>query len=424
MGLGLSVVSALPQRGLLRRVPPPQRVIEELVAAAAIFAGRQPDPLGGWYWASPGEDTLHINLFSGEENVVLRVVDDRLECTAKTSSAGPGYHAHVLELLEHLGVQLELEWREEEEGGDETGFFKKRAFPELQLEMANWLRQVARQTRDQADRFTPPLLLALSTDFRPRSSALAVSQMGEWSRAWIERVAGAADTELLDLAGQFFPWWEEGVTARVLRGLALSRCWVDLRWMVPDDERERDLCRSVLECFTRARSLDPSVALPDEAIAELQALLAPAAEHRKPGPEGLGFRRRPMLRPLTGGWGIEVPGYFAEWLEDDGGTQVFSFGGRKVRGSSMSLESKRPMTPVEILGAMRANDGEAALPLNSPRLAGKYTCTRGEGDEWVLRASVAKSDGACIVSIEFPGEADRTWAENVAKTITAGAFGS
>jgi hypothetical protein len=240
----------------------------------------------------------------------------------------------------------------------------------------------------------------------------------------MERVAGAADAELLDLAGQFFPWWEQGVTARVLRGLALSRCWVDLRWTAPDDKRELDLCRSVLECFTRARSLDASIALPDGDIAELKALLAPAAEHREPAPDGIGFRRRPMLRPLTGGWGIEVPGYFAESLEDDGGTQVFAFGGRTVRGSSMSLETKRSMTPVEILGTMRANDGEAALQLNSPRLAGKYTCTRGEGDEWVLRASVAKNDGTCIVSIEFPGEADRTWAESVATTITAGAFGS
>jgi hypothetical protein len=425
MGLGLSLVADVPRRGLLRRAPTQDQLFQDLAVAVGEFAGHQPSPLKDWHRSSSSDGVLYVNLLPCEENVEFRFADGRLTCEAKTSTAGPGYHAYLVDVLDSLRDRLGLDWRSEADAEDETGYLGHRAFPRLQAAMAGWLRGLGRHLCKHGEEMNSPLLLGMSLDFRPVTEAFAASQMGVWPREWFERLVAADEAELGRMAERFFPWWERGVTAKTLRGLGLARSWVDLRWVVPADDDERRLNESVLDCFIRAREQDRGLELPDMEVHELAALLAPDAPLRAPRIEGVGFRRRGMSLPIPGGWSIDLPGYYGAQLEDDGETQVYWSTGRTVRASSLSFTAKTPRTPAEVLGAAAAQKGELPLALCSGGLAGKYTYSAAEdGDGFVVTAKVAKKDGLCIVTIQFDDEADRAWAEAAAASIRAGTFGA
>lgn len=424
MGLGLSVVAEVPRRGLLRGTPTREQLFQDLAEAVAEFARRQPSPLREWQRSWVSDDVLYVTLAPVEENVEFRLADGHVACAAKTSTAGPGYHAHLVDVLDALRDRLGLAWRSGADGEDETGYLGHRAFPRLQAAMAGWLVALSRHLCEQPRGTVSAFLLGMSLDFRPVTEAFAASHMGEWPREWFERVVTADEPEVGRLAEQFFPWWERGVTARTLRGLGLARSWVDLRWVVPDGDDERRLCESVLGCFVRARELDRGVALPEAEVHELAALLAPDAPLRAPRVGGIGFRRRSMSRPFPGGWSIDLPGYYGEQMENDGETQVYWFSGRTVRGSSVSFRAKTLRTPAEVLGAVSAEKGELSLPLASPELAGKYTCSAAKDEDgFVLTAQVAKQNGLCFITICFDEESDRAWAEAAVASVRAGTFG-
>jgi len=84
-------------------------------------------------------DVLYLELHPAEEDVRFFVDDhDYLICSARTSSAGPGYHAFLVELLEMIQGPAKISWiwdDEEKEFMDETTYFSKRDFNTLQMEM-------------------------------------------------------------------------------------------------------------------------------------------------------------------------------------------------------------------------------------------------------------------------------------------------
>jgi hypothetical protein len=396
--------------------------LRDVADAITAHVHDQPSPLKDWYTSSASDGVLYVTLLPCEESVEFRVANGRILCQAKTSTAGPGYHAYLVDVLDALRVGLGLDWRSGDDAQDETEYLSHRVYSRLQAAMADWLRQLGRHLCERADGASP-LLLGMSIGFRPVTSAFAASQMGEWPREWFERVVAADEAELARLAERFFPWWERGLTPMTLRGLALARSWVDLRWVPPEDDDERRLCESILDCFTRARELDRDLELPGTEVQELAALLAPDATLRAPRPEGIGFMRRDMALPFPGGWSIDLPGHYRSELEDDGKTQVYWFGGRTVRGSSLSFAPKTPRTPEQLLGPASPEKGELPLSLGCDGLAGKYTYSAAQdGEGFVLTAQVAKHDGLCIISIYLEDEADRAWAESAAASVRASIF--
>jgi hypothetical protein len=95
MGLGLNLLAAVP-RGGLRRQPGREAIFESITKTVNEFARRQPAPLSDWTWAATQGDVLHVSLFPVEEDIEFSVDSQRVTCSAKTSTAGPGYHAHVI----------------------------------------------------------------------------------------------------------------------------------------------------------------------------------------------------------------------------------------------------------------------------------------------------------------------------------------
>jgi hypothetical protein len=431
MGLGLSFKTSLAklggkERGLLgalglqRGVDHPLAALE---AEARAFASESPAPLCDWYSASVGRESATITLFPSEEPIELSVAETFVVCSAKTSTAGPGYHAHVVSLFDRWQQKLGAAWIPAEDGepGDEAGYFVERDFDALQVAMTHWLRGLSKMLME--DRFEEVANLSIGMPMngpRPETNAFATSTMGEWPRSFFARIASGDDEVCEREASRFFPWWDEGVTRENLHAFALCRAWLDLRWIGggPDDEPDEwQLASQVVSAYQRGVSRDPATSALPELDALASALRTPA-EPRVPLETGIGFRRRAMIHVLPGGWTVSAPGYFSR-LDEDDGTTVLYFIDRTIRVSSFRFDGDPPLSPEALLQSMEELAGAERLELAKPHLSARMK--RYYSDEescHVVEAHVAKAGGLCFVSIYYEDAADAGWACAVAASIT------
>src|ERR1044071_3478953 len=109
MGLGLFLrTSVLGQREA--PTPTGDALLERIVDLGDAYSRRDPDCLGVWYQGKAGDGRASVLLFPIEEPLELWLGEDRLWCSAKTSTAGPGYHAHVVEFLDLIAEDLGVGW--------------------------------------------------------------------------------------------------------------------------------------------------------------------------------------------------------------------------------------------------------------------------------------------------------------------------
>ncbi len=281
---------------------------------------------------------LYVQLHPAEEPVEFILDGGMIVAAAKTSSAGPGYHAWLVDLLEEVGRRVDVPWNWADQGngeGDGTGFHDSYDFTSLQASMADWLVELARSVLIKGDHAEHPIALSLPVGDMVLGDAFAVSGTGSWSREWFESITGSDDAVRLQAADAFFPAWHPRDDARYWRGCGLALCWYPMRWVQPADLTEETLYKAALGCFAKAHEMNPTIDLPEPEIREIWSLLAREGADRPPAPNGIGFRRGVMLRELPGGWSAHVPGYFATEHRDDGATTVFSFGDRSVQGTAM-----------------------------------------------------------------------------------------
>jgi hypothetical protein len=250
----------------------------------------------------------------------------------------------------------------------------------------------------------------------------AMSNLGFWSRGWFETFTLASEEARRSEAARFFPWWNRAMDARFWLNLALALAWTEVPWHVPADEAEQDLFRLVLGCIEKAQGLDPSIPVPGREIAELRELLESSDYGRAPGPEGIGFRRYPMRRALTGGWTLKLPGYYYDALEDHDTTQTYWWNGRSVRGSSLSFK-RAPDSPPPNLSELLGKDASSgpALTFSEGGQVGRATFERRSNDEdgeyCVLHGRMATTTQLCHVTICYDDEADAPWAEDCWRSI-------
>ncbi len=410
MGLGLELSAPLPGGA--------DRLLADVEAASRGIAEELGDPVSRWQWSSVSEGRLYLSLCPFEENVEFWIGDGRLHVSARTSGAGPGYHQLVVGLLDRLRADPGLAWEEDDERVDETGYFAARDEAALRTAMARQVRSVARVLIDRFDDSATSIQLGFPVGGdAPQREAFAISPLGEWPRAWFEELATADLEEAEARAREFLPWWEAAPGADDLRKLGLAWCWTEVGWVAPADERETAACETALACFDRARALDPEVAVPEWEIAELRRLLR-GGEEAPPRESGIGFRRTEMLRPLTGGWTVRLPGYYHAQYEAEDSAQVYWFGGRSVRGASWSFD--RRSSPTEVLDALSDTREAAELALPHEHLAARFSSEWDDDHEvHALSLYVARRDGLCLVTVTHADDEDADWALDVGRSVVA-----
>jgi hypothetical protein len=369
------------------------------------------------------EGALEVLLHPAEEPLNFSLKENgALLCSAKTSTAGPGYHAYVVEWLEQLGRVCKLDWQwAPEGGGDETGYCRHRDMERLQAEMTRQLLGIVKIVVDHKADYKN-LMLGMPVGFPcVLGNHCAISSMGFWDADWFDAFANGDEAQRLDLSRAFFPWWSEGRNAEFWERLGRVLLWVGVPWHVPESEAEILASKLPLECFERARKLSPGVRAPETELSELRCLLGDNAPQRPPHPEGIGFRRRMMLRPLVANWTIELPGYWYDEMQEDGKAQAYWFGDRTVRGSALSYNPKddKPRTAADTLSILGVPPADA-VHFKRGHIKGYASISRecdDGNDYFMLTGYAAAPDNICVVTICYDDPADKEWAFETWKTV-------
>jgi len=388
-----------------------------------------------------GQPCLMVSFHPGAEDIVLTLRADAapgtigLAASAVTSTAGPGYHAHVCEMLHALGAAFDVAWDPEDprgETGDETGYFHTKNRRALEDAAARWLQTLAGRVREVAADGNTGIALSMPEGREYTHDGLVTTPMGPRDAGWL-------DATCLDGRSGFdvFPWAEAGTGAGYLRGRALVRMWADVHWRAPGDDDEREMLEEIVALLEAAYRDDPERTYPWREWAEILALLgrdsilATRAQLRAetaPLTPPIGYRRRDVRVTLSGGWSMVVPGSLAEAWDERGTWSGFDRD-RTIWFTSFSLKAERdagaqksqvlPATAEETLAGLPPLDGETTTYL-SGGIRGIAALGRGSesGVEMQqLRAYAALPANAAVLTVCFGTDAERAWAYDVWRSL-------
>ncbi len=100
MGLSIRTGMKPNKRFFFKRSESFQDLLHRLASSINIYLAEK--HLEAVSYITMGKETMLVGLHPAEEEVGFYVDQGYLVCAAKTSSAGPGYHAFVIEMLDEL----------------------------------------------------------------------------------------------------------------------------------------------------------------------------------------------------------------------------------------------------------------------------------------------------------------------------------
>jgi hypothetical protein len=349
MGLGLYTKASLTVGKQILTGRPRTLTADDLQKACNDFlAGTPLDEFKSFDELWDGKPGFSLGFHPAEEGIDFHLEGTDVFVAAKTSSAGPGYHAFSVSLLEHLQATLQITWQfggENDEFQDEAGYWHDRDAARLQETFANFMAQLFRMCLDKRKEGASAFRLGMPVDFgvvlpeQELRTIGAFTQLGPFGWTEIERGASTKANERDAVAARYFPWWEQGFGADFHAKLGLLDMWMHQAWTTPSDERERKHMQRALGWFATARKLDPAMVLPDLAIAELGRLARSTEQPVLSQPGLIGYRRQLMPLPLTGHWRVTVPGCLSEIPTEDTGKVIYAVSNFQVFGSSYRLSA-------------------------------------------------------------------------------------
>jgi hypothetical protein len=436
MGVGLYLTGTFPGSGDSSRE-------EWLAEVAAWLEGHEEEPLMVCqHGANDAEQpTLFLQIHPCAEDVEISVPELGVcVVAAKTSTAGPGYHIFLCDLLRALGGQFNVEWDapDGDDAGDETGYFFERDAAKVRKEMLTWLSAISsvvvENCKDSGDVGVRMVSMPMQRSYPDQADIL--TPLGPRAPAWFETLVEAPQRGI-----EFFPWWPEGVGAGFFLGRTLCRMWQEVRWRTPITDNEGELLMDVHLDLERALHLDPQAPLPWREWAELleyineyfgyvefehedtqEGEIQRRAAETAPGPQPIGYRRGRVTVTLTGGWSLTIPGHFAEEWEESGETWSAWHGGRTIWFTSWSVsgENDEDLGPQEILDGRPWPDRGEILHHRDGDLLGRAVFLPYEEDGqtlWNLKGYSAVAGNFALCNVYLQDENDRDWAIEIWKTL-------
>jgi hypothetical protein len=373
-----------------------------------------------------GNPLLVVRLHPGAEDIqIVSSGRSRLTVLAKTSSAGPGYHVHVCDVLKRLGDELGIAWdppNPEEGTGDEIGYFHTGDRACVADAMLNGLDLSVRNLLSYLDMGARDMAIALGTDVGFHHDGVIATPMGPRDRAWLNAVARDARRGI-----DIFPWWDAGFGAPYYLSRALCQMWTDVRWRPPLTEPEARVLGSVADSLARAYEIGPTIDYPwrewqeileylgvdDPITAEVARMAA-----NLPDSPRIGYRRRDVTAKFPGGWSITIPGSFAGNWSDSGSVWCGWEDSRTVWFRSVSFCCDGEV-PDEILDFRPWPAGEI-MHYRPGSLVSK-ACLGRESEEgksfWRLTARAVAKGSLATFSVDFLDAADRAWAIDTWRSV-------
>ena len=387
------------------------------------------------------QPTLFLQVHPCAEDVEISMPEPGV-ClvNAKTSTAGPGYHIFLCELLHSLGKHFHIEWDtpEEEIEGDETGYFFQRDASAVRQEMLRWLSAISRVVADNSkDPENIGLqMVAMPLERRYPDQAGILTPIGPRSPEWFEELVETPERGI-----EFFPWWPEGIGAGFFLGRAVCRLWQEIRWRTPITEDEGELVMDAHLDLERAFHLDPHANIPWREWRDLVGYLNDyfgyaeflheetqegeidrRAEEVDPNTPLIGYRRGRVDVTLSGGWSLTIPGEFAEEWDENGEGWSAWLGGRTIwfKPWSVSGPHDESLTAQEILDSLPWPEDAEIIEYEDGELASRAIFVPCEEDGqalWNLKACSAITGKFAECNIYLQDESDLDWALEIWKSL-------
>jgi hypothetical protein len=423
MGLGIYIKSEIPKIGILKRNVPSKKLFDSITDE---LKKNLPDiSLGKLVNSTMNDDTMFLYLYPVEEPVEFSLIDNYIICSAKTNSAGPGYHAFIVESLEKLEYSLGLKWNwsGDEDYGDETNYYLNRNFDDLKLEMLKWLKSISRYLTENQK--YDKLMISMPLGFSLDQNYFAISPLGFWTKDWFIEINKLDIDKLEGKGGEFFPWWEKNLESLFYLKTGLAVTWVEIPWHTYNTEYEYLIYKFVIHCFEKVSNDNHRKLIPENINYTLNSYLNSNQTAPPPEPSGIGFRKRSMHRSMTGSWTASIPGYFYFETENEDETYVYWFDDKTIRGSSFIIEGKenKLLLPNDILPEQPNN--KDVIEYSKDHLLGWATIeliNEIEKDHYFLNGYMSMTNQLCYITIYFENEDDKEWAIQIWKSTSSSKF--
>jgi hypothetical protein len=381
-----------------------------------------------------GRPHLRIAFHPAAEDVDVRFIGStRVKLVARTSPAGPGYHAYICELFRQFASDFEFTWEEPPGDHDAGRFFVLKDRLRLESDFRHWLAQRANQALSRHGAHPGSLGLGLSKRVKYLHPGPILTPMGPRSLDWLKNVA--ADEHAGD---DYFAWWTPALDAVFFRNRAMTRMWLDCPWRPPLSEYEGEMFDEIAADLANALDIDASLPLPWAAWKEITAHLDTDAHaftvepvspelklliHKRAAEnpaEPIGYRRHTVRVPLTGNWTIDLPGHFATRTSDDGETWTAWDTHRTVWFRGVSAAEDQSAEEVLAVGRTNLPAGEPMPPRSKHGILGEAVFGPHTEDGqafWRLSGMVAAAGKLAACNIYLKNASDRDWAITVWKSL-------
>jgi len=374
-----------------------------------------------------GEDrpVLLVELHPAAQPIEIRLRGSgRIQVTAITTPAGPGYHQYLCDLVQHLADDFDFEW---DTGNctDPTDFFTSRSTVAVEQQFLRWIAGACRRN---------PGSVGLPAGHGFTHPGEVLTPLGPRSREW-----AASVVEEPHRGGSFFAWWNPKLDAEFYRNRALARLWCEFPWRAPLTDAEGEVADQIANDLATAFKLDPATELPWSAWLELlEAIQSDATGEQfcvtptdtvlsvelwkragpPPATDGprIGYRRYPVRVSLDGGWSVEVPGGFArEWDEDrnwTGWDPTRTVWFRRVGFTKPDGLAPTALEALEV-GRRSLPDGEAVPGLEVGEIRGAAVFGPVEEDGrtvWRLSGVAGVTGQLAVCNVYAESADDREWA--------------
>lgn len=342
MGIDVQTFARRSSSKLMAKGQRERQILEQVDAQARAWADEA--GIGAFYDSTFVSDrALAIQLVPAAEAVRFDLSQAGLGAGLRTSNAGPGYHAAVVDMLDHLAEACGLTW-DWGQGGDrsfdETGYALTRDVKALQREHGKFLRNLMETSLEHGSdngSFCLPWGLGAGDD-------QLACPIGIKPLSWRLAVVEADNDVRLKLAREFFPWWERSVDASFFENMLRCLLWQHVEWRPPETEREARTLMMIQEAAQQLKKLAGGV--PKDLRAALKELDAAVSSGVAPPPDGIGYRRRPILRVLFDDWQISLPGTLVEDISENGEAAHYAGTDVALRVSAISVSGAKDDPPV------------------------------------------------------------------------------
>ena len=431
------VVGQASRRGLIPRVPTGDRL---LVDVEAWLIAEYPDFVRttrrstrevGEAQPEVGGARLDISLHPAAPELIVTATDTgRVSVEAETVVVGPGYHRFVGRVIERMGLELAITWgRVDADPGDEAA---DSTIPES-VDRATaehaylvWLGRKLVAARSASASGGSGIHLGTPAGTRFTFDGAIATVLGPRDDAWLDAAVG--DTRI---ATDITPWWADATDGQCLINRALCLMWLDVRWRQPAFKAEGLLLDEVHRLLSKAFPVDPTLAYPWRAWAEIVGLrgiddpmarqVVARAAHAPDDSREIGYRRAPVAITHEG-WALEIPGSFAERRTPDEW-----WGGGAGRGITLAAvptgSAAGAMGAAAFIQQFGGDLGPDAIDHRAGGVMGRATLTTDTSsgvEVGVLEGYSAVVGSGAAIRIVFDDPADWQWAIDMWRSLAPG----